>query len=57
MGPTPLPPAWVERLGVDATAPATKLAEQLANTAGAKAALYLEDLATIPGLVPSPLRA
>jgi ADP-ribosylglycohydrolase len=53
-GPVPLPAAWVERLGVHAMASATRLAEQLAQTARTKAASYLEGLATIPGLVPRP---
>jgi ADP-ribosylglycohydrolase len=53
-GPSPLPAAWVDQLGEEALRSATEMATQLAQAAQQKASHYVEDLATVPGLVPGP---
>jgi ADP-ribosylglycohydrolase len=51
-GAQALPTAWVDRLGPQAMGSAARVAEQLARTAREKAAQYLQDLNTVPGLSP-----
>ena len=50
-GTSPLPETWVARLGDEAMGSAKNLATNLAGAARAKAACYLEELGTVPGLV------
>ncbi len=52
----PLPGGWLDRLGTQAVGSATRLAEQLAQTARDKAGQYLSDLSTVPDLAPGPRR-
>ena len=53
-GTSPLPAAWVDRLGEVAMQSAVEMAGQLALAARQKASHYVEDLASVPGLVPGP---
>lgn len=54
--PKPVPASWANRLGSAAMGSAALLAQQLAQTARLKAAQYLEDLATVPSLLPPSVR-
>jgi ADP-ribosylglycohydrolase len=49
-GTLPLPADWVARLGDEATGSAMDLATNLAGAARVKAACYLKELGTVPGL-------
>lgn len=51
-GSAPLPPAWVAGLGPAGMSSAAELAQQLGSTAQLKAAFCLQEMGTVPGLLP-----